>query len=198
MQRISSHTVDASASRNDPAHLLNATSAQLELTELMTHQVMDILDQPARDYGITHAGNAPVSDLVHIAPAQRRRVLFLIGEVESRCATVHDIARRQFDAAHLVEPSNKPSRELEDIITNWQDAHAKWRGRLDIGDENDNPESKAEDLAAEALLNCQCRTHADVQRKLSLFASINHLGSLVGSYPETFLPTVIIADGGAA
>ncbi len=189
MKPTPQNAVDASV------RLLNAANDQLAITEIMTNQVMDILDQPASEYGVTHAGNAPLSDLVYISPAQRRRILFLIGEVESRCATVYELANKHADAQCLPEPAQEANSELGDIISKWQEAHAKWREQLDIGDESDSPQSKAEDIAAEALLTFQCRTHTEVQRKISLFAGNDHLASLGASYSDTFFPSLIVAVG---
>ncbi|WP_230057968.1 hypothetical protein [Agrobacterium fabrum] len=174
--------------------MLATITGQLTLTEILTHQIMDILDQHASD-----DKDAPTfGDLVRVAPAQRRRVLFLIGEIESRSANLYDLAKAEADESRSRLEKVAPSPELEKVIAGWRAAHAEWRNRLEIGDESDSPESEAEDVAAEALLNFQCSTHEDVQRKLTLFAGVNHLASLGANYSDVFFPSLIIPEGGAA
>ncbi|UHS63765.1 hypothetical protein HRR99_19635 [Agrobacterium vaccinii] len=87
-----------------------------------------------------------------------------------------------------------PCVELESLIADRQAAYEKWCERRRSGDDGGGPKSKA----AEALLEFQCRTSAEVQRKVSLFAGNDHLASLGSNHSDLFLPSLIIQESGAA
>lgn len=170
--------------------LHKASRELLSAVELTASHVLDVFE--------CGEGN----DRFVISPDLQRRLYYLIGEAETRAARLEDATGAesafwfQFhepECAATTTPS-----EFEDVIAGWRAAHAKWRERLDAGDGGDSPESKAEDAAAETLLNFQCRSHDDVQRKIALFTEVDHLGSLGADRREVFFPTLIIPEGGDA
>lgn len=186
--RASGLDTDALSERACALH--DASRELLSAVELTASQLFDVFE----------CGDG--EDRFFISPAHQRRLYYLIGEAETRAAHIHDIAQAESASWYQFYEQNSavanaPS-ELESVIATWRAAHAKWRERLDSGDESSGPESSAEDSAAEALLSFQCLSHNDVQRKLSLFNEVDHLGSLGADRREVLFPSLIIPEGGEA
>ncbi|MFS8121817.1 hypothetical protein QD336_05280 [Rhizobium sp. BR 250] len=180
---------------NDICHLSYNLTCMLEILQ----EKADLVLFP----GTTAEGiiDGPVAQNFNlIRPEEKRSIAFVLGDCLKRAEEL-DMAVDKMSVVTVQldrPPTNKTvsvaSEELESVIATWRAAHEKWRERLSIGDEGDGPESKSEDVAAEALLSFQCRTHADVQRKVSLFAGSDHLASLGFSYSDLFLPSLIVAE----
>ena len=170
--------------------LHDASRELLSAVELTASHVLDALEHGDGD------------DRFFVSPALQRRLYYLIGEAETRASRLEDAAGAESEFwFQFHDPdctTSKTPSEFEDVIAGWRAAHAKWRERLDAGDVGDGPESKAEEAAAETLLNFQCRSHDDVQRKIALFIEADHLGSLGADRREVFFPSLVISEGGAA
>ena len=170
--------------------LHDASRELLSAVELTASHVLDALERGDGE------------DRFIISAATQRRLYYLIGEAETRAAHLESMAENEsvfwlnFHEPESIGTTKQP-QELAEVIDGWRAAHAKWRDRLDLGDEGDGPESSNEETAAEALLRFQCHSHEDVQQKLSLFTEVDHLGSLGADRREVFFPSLIIPEGGA-
>ncbi|MFS8124199.1 hypothetical protein QD336_17400 [Rhizobium sp. BR 250] len=180
---------------NDICHLSHNLTCMLEIL----HEKADLVLFP----GTTAEGiiDGPVAQNFNlIRPEEKRSIAFVLGDCLKRAEALDMAADKMSTLTVQLEhpPTSKTvgvaSEELESVISTWRAAHEKWRERLSLGDEGDGPESKSEDVAAEALLSFQCRTDADVQRKVSLFAGNDHLASLAFSYSDLFLPSLIVSE----
>ncbi len=174
-------------------------SGLISLTEVVNKDMLDVFEQTASVQGAVQSGSAEMSDLLYVSPAQRRRVMYFIGEAEGKSSDLQKTVEMAHDYSFDLWKEKQAefaavdtaSLELEALIADWQAAYDKWCERRRLGDDSGGPESKAEDIAAEALLEFQCRTSVDVQRKVSLFAGNDHLASLGSNHSDLFLPSLI-------
>ncbi|MDR6101033.1 hypothetical protein QE369_001211 [Agrobacterium larrymoorei] len=199
MTLTSLKTEHAIALWDSAGKLLSAANDQLTISELIARQVLDALEVTAEDLGIQVTGEMRSGNLIFVPKASHRQLLYLVGEVESRCTLLTDIVEDHheyltgiLDALEQgVGEQALVSPGLEEALAIWQEAFGIWREIMRSGDESDCAESQAEERALQALVSFQCRTHADVQRKITLFCGAQ-LAPLAEMYSDVFLASLII------